>query len=263
MTISTSVAVDDGEAIGSLARRAIGQMLGSSLCVTRAYSTVDVGGGATASIPFASFTSTSSSKSPSQRLAIITTTTISSNSPSYSAQPALTPSTTPPHQQSRKLKIVAGVTTSILGLCALALALLIWRRWRHARSSLSFSSSSSSCCGSITKAGGAGAGALGAGRLGASVVREKQGRGWISGDKEISVEKSRYAQGLDIENKNENETNPHPPSELSASPTIPRNPNSPPWRERPSEQQEQKTIPMPKPQELKGWEPVRYEMEGR
>ncbi|KAL8785332.1 MAG: hypothetical protein Q9195_008676 [Heterodermia aff. obscurata] len=252
LTISTTV---NSAGISSVAEKAISQMLGTSLCVTTPYTTINPDTIAPSSTPTPfTATATSTSTTPTQALQpssttqtqprTITATTrpqTSSSSPSSSSetfpQPALAPSSTPPnptHPTDRNLQIIAGVVTSVLGLAALALAFLLWRRYRlHRRASSStdgsfvhpkpeLESAPVSGSGSVTKPIGSGA-----------TSEEGLGKGEESSrrpSKRDMCELAGETGSMDLK-----------------------------WRE--TYYEERKTIPLP--QELRGAEPVRYEMDTR
>lgn len=175
MTISTKV---DSSQIGAVAQSGISQMLGPNLCVTTPYSTIPqtalniipapsstsarnpfiTSAPANASIqsseqlpsggsqnpsnaPFSSSRSISSSltvqSSTNTTEETLTVTQPKSSSTEVVPQPALSPDKKA-KDNTQMLQIIAGVVTSVLGIAAIALALLLWRRYRrHRRGSAS------------------------------------------------------------------------------------------------------------------------------
>ena len=176
MTISTKV---NSSKISAIAKSGISQMLGPNLCVTTPSSTIPLTGVSTVAAPSSTtfpnpFTTSaaanasiqsseqlpsgrsqnpsnapfSSSHSVSSSLVVQSSTTNTAqetltvtqakSSPTEAVpQAALSPDKKP-KDNTQKLQIIAGVVTSVLGIAAIALALLLWRRYRrHRRGSAS------------------------------------------------------------------------------------------------------------------------------
>ena len=174
MTISTKV---NSSQIGAVAQSGISQMLGPNLCVTTPDSTIPLSALTGVSVvpapsttsapnPFitsapanASFHSSdqipsggsqnpsnaplSSSRSTSSSLTVQSSTTNTTEETLTVTQPTSSPTEAVPQaalspdkkskDNTRKLQIIAGLMTPILGIAAIALALLLWRRYRRRR----------------------------------------------------------------------------------------------------------------------------------
>ena len=154
MTISTKV---NSAGVSGAASMAISQMLGSDLCITTAYSTISPTSRATLNPLPASTPSVVQAKPTSESLRssnptsgtsdldaknstshtlkpeVMTTVTRPATSSSDAIpQPALSPKSND-KDNNQKLQIIAGVLTSVLGVAAIALAILLWRRYRLLR----------------------------------------------------------------------------------------------------------------------------------
>lgn len=175
MTISTKV---NSSQISSVAKSGISQMLGPNLCVTTPYTTIPQTGiniipapsstpprnpfitSAPANVSTQSSTQLPSADSQNPSNAASSSSHSTLSSPSVQSSPSPTEETltvTQPNSSpteavpqaalspdkrrkdnTQRLQIIAGVVTSVLGIAALALALLLWRRYRrHRRGSAS------------------------------------------------------------------------------------------------------------------------------
>lgn len=169
MTVSTKAS---SAQISGIASKAISQLLGTSLCVTTAYTTIppatsipvpsstapafhtpaasnaavlitdQISSSTSSTVPLiapisssyaTSQTSQTISAQPSQTRLITTVTRPLPSQTEATPHPALAPSKRPPNNNDQNLKIVAGVVTTVLGIAAFALAFLLWRRCRRHR----------------------------------------------------------------------------------------------------------------------------------
>ena len=253
MTISTRV---NSEQYSAVAEKAISQFLGTSLCITTAYTTVGPSELRAPAVPttlapstmvahvqfsftdpnkYNSSTSVLSTSVPKPWTSILTrkattstpqasqtkpaaTTTSSPASTGRISQPAFSPGSRS-QDPNQKLQIIAGVVTSILGIAAIGLAILLWRRYRRLRRDSvmtddSFFRPKPDTDGGTTVAGTTAAGSL--------------FKGSISTDRKDACELPGETGSMDVR-----------------------------WRE--TYYEERKTIPQ-LPQELKGAEPPRFEM---
>ena len=255
MTISTQV---NSEQYSAVAERAISQFLGTSLCITTAYTTLAtsqsrapaattiLAPSTTVALVRSSFTTSnrqnsstliSSVNEPKPWTSVVTrkpttskaqtsqtrsSTTITSSPTSSTgqvSQPAFSQGSRS-QDPNQKLQIIAGVVTSVLGIAAIGLAILLWRRYRRLRRDSvmtddSFFRPKSDMDGGTTVVGTTAAGSL--------------FKGSISTNQKDACELPGETGSMDVR-----------------------------WRE--TYYEERKTIPQV-PQELKGAEPPRFEMD--
>ena len=254
MTISTQV---NSEQYSAIAEKAISQFLGTSLCITTAYTTLatselvapaattTLAPSTTVALVKSSFTSSNGQNSstfvlstsvPKPWTSVLTrkattstaqtsqtksaaTTTSSPASTERVSQPAFSPGSRS-QDPNQKLQIIAGVVTSVLGIAAIGLAILLWRRYRRLRRDSvmtddSFFRPKSDMDGVTTAVGTTAAGSL--------------FKGSISTNRKDACELPGETGSMDVR-----------------------------WRE--TYYEERKTIPQG-PQELKGEEPPRFEMD--
>ena len=255
MTISTQV---NSEQYSAVAEEAISHFLGTSLCITTAYTTLapselwapaasttlapsttvaDVHSSFINSSKQNSSTFVSSTNEPKPWTSVVTRKPTTSTAQTSQTESAATTTSTPAsstgqvsqpafstgsrsQDPNQKLQIIAGVVTSVLGIAAIGLAILLWRRYRRLRRDSvmtddSFFRPKSDMIGGTTAAGTTVAGSL--------------FKGSISTNQKDACELPGETGSMDVR-----------------------------WRE--TYYEERKTIPQV-PQELKGAEPPRYEMD--